>query len=144
MTSFHLLALLSLNFTFLAPVVQDDQEIIKKMLYDFLENVDQKATHGRFWSETLVYTSSSGARFGKAEIMSGFQSEEESESKTSFSAEEVNVRIIENTAILTFKLVAKTNGAELSKDEYYNSGTLTKENDEWKIVCWQATKIPNE
>ncbi len=148
MSSLVLLTLLSLNLVFSVPVEQDDQVIIKQMLSDFLDNVDQKATHDRFWSEMLIYTSSSGSRFGKAEIMSGFQSDKEpieNESKTSFSAEEVNIRIIENTAILTFKLIATAiENQQSTVDEYYNSGTLTKENNEWKVVCWQATKIPVE
>ena len=45
--------------------------VLTAMLHAFLAGASRNdpAVHDRFWSERLVYTSSTGARFGKAEIM---------------------------------------------------------------------------
>ena len=53
---------------------QDDVAELTAMVEDFLANADQRAAHERFWAEDLVYSSSSGLRFGKADIMQGFDS----------------------------------------------------------------------
>ncbi len=48
------------------------EEELTKLLHDFMEGASQNdaAMHDRFWAEDLIYTSSSGERFGKVEIMS--------------------------------------------------------------------------
>jgi ketosteroid isomerase-like protein len=123
-----------------AGIAQDDEEVIRVKLENFLTNVSDAETHDSFWAEDLVYTSSSGSRFGKASIMEGFNDSEDTGSTVSpYSAEEVNVSIHGKTAILTFKLV---NEDDDTRQEYYNSGTLIKRKGDWKVVCWQATKIP--
>ena len=116
------------------------ENTIKTKLNNFLENVSDRETHDNFWADDLVYTSSSGSRFGKASIMEGFNNSQEQEDTDSpYSAEEVNISIFGETAILTFKLVNATNEV---REEYLNSGTLLKREGEWKVVCWQATKVP--
>ena len=51
-----------------------DIEELTGLLHDFLANSDTEAAHERFWADDLVYSSSAGLRFGKAHIMSGFDS----------------------------------------------------------------------
>ncbi len=60
------------------------------------------------------------------------------------SGEEVDVRVYGDTAIVAFKLVGTP--ADTSEDTdvlyYFNTGTFLKRDDVWKVVAWQATKIP--
>ena len=63
------------------PVLADDAEDLTRMLHDFLALADIEAAHEIFWADDLVYTSSSGTRTTKAEIMAGFsESADEGES----------------------------------------------------------------
>ena len=122
--------------------IGQDQKVISDKLNNFLENVSDRETHDNFWADDLVYTSSSGSRFGKPSIMEGFNnSQEQEDTESPYSAEEVNISIFGKTAILTFKLVNQQDG---KREEYLNSGTLLKRDGQWKVVCWQATKVPAE
>ena len=132
---------------FVPALAQDDVADLTAMLQDFLANADQRAAHERFWAEDLVYSSSSGLRFGKADIMQGFDSaEEEAGSEPPsivYSGEEVDVRLYDDTAVVAFKLVGTpADGSEPLY--YYNTGTFLKREGEWKVVAWQATRIPAE
>ena len=50
-----------------------DTAELNRMLNECLAgaSVNDAAAHDRFWAEDLIYTSSNGERFGKAEIMQG-------------------------------------------------------------------------
>lgn len=126
---------------------QDDVAELTSMLQDFLANADARGAHERFWAEDLVYSSSSGLRFGKADIMQGFESADEEASPEPpaivYSAEEIDVRVYDDAAVVAFKLVGKpTNGSDPLY--YYNTGTFLKRDGVWKVVAWQATRIPAE
>ena len=118
----------------------EEKKELKMLLEEFLNKVDSKEMHNRFWGEDLTYTSSSGKRHGKTTIMEGF-SEDNHSSKTEgpkYWAEEVEIKVFDNIAIVTFRLMSKSaNGEEAS---YLNSGTFIKRNEQWKVVNWQATK----
>jgi hypothetical protein len=126
---------------------QDDVADLTAMLQDFLANAEKREAHERFWADDLVYSSSSGLRFGKADIMQGFDStDDEANSEapaTVYSGEEVDVRLYGDMAVVAFKLVGTpSNGSEPL--HYYNTGTFLKRDGVWKVVAWQATKIPAE
>lgn len=128
-------------------LAQDDVEELTTMLQEFLANADQRAAHERFWAEDLVYSSSSGLRFGKADIMQGFDSADEEASSEPpsvvYSGEEVDVRLYDEMAVVAFKLVGTpADGSEPL--HYYNTGTFLKRDGVWKVVAWQATRIPPE
>ena len=65
---------LALAALFMQSATASDIEEITTLLQDFLANSHKEAAHERFWAEDLVYSSSAGPRFGKAEIMEGFES----------------------------------------------------------------------
>lgn len=126
---------------------QDDVAQLTAMLEDFLANADAREAHERFWDDDLVYSSSSGLRFGKADIMQGFENATEEASAEPpavvYSAEEIDVRLYGGAAVVAFKLVGKpSNGSDPLY--YYNTGTFLKRDGVWKVVAWQATKIPPE
>lgn len=120
------------------------------MLQEFLASVDEKQAHERFWAEDLVYSSSAGLRFGKADIMAEFEVTDDTDDAAGdlpaiiYTGEEVDVRVYGDTAIVAFKLVGTpTNESdEGSILNYFNTGTFVKRDGIWKVVAWQATKIP--
>jgi hypothetical protein len=130
---------------FVPALAQDDVADLKAMLQDFLARADQRAAHERFWAEDLVYSSSAGLRFGKADIMQGFDgtdAEASGEPPTVvYSGKEVDVRLYGDMAVVAFKLVG-TPADGSDPLYYYNTGTFLKRDGVWKVVAWQATRIP--
>ncbi|MDH5368296.1 MAG: nuclear transport factor 2 family protein, partial [Cyclobacteriaceae bacterium] len=121
----------------------NDKEVLTNLVNTFLDKVDSKEMHDRFWAEDLIYTSSSGKRFGKETIMEGFTLDSDTESSDSsptYSAEEIQIQLHGEVAVVAFKLVSK-NPQDNSVSEYLNSGTFVKRNHQWVVVSWQATKI---
>ena len=134
-------------FVFAAAGAQaGDADEILGLLDDFLENAGAKSAHERFWAEDLVYTSSRGTRTTKAAILASFDDappEEEQPPAAVYSADEVQLKWFDDTAVVAFKLVA-TPPNDGPVDYHFNTGTFEKRDGEWRVVAWQATKIPPE
>lgn len=147
---FRLASLGCIAILFGGPAIASDTEDLTTLLANFLATSDKEATHGSFWAEDLIYTSSDGLRFGKAEIMAGFEgSDADSESAEDrppivYSGEEVDIRVFGDTAIVAFKLVGTPTDKAVDGDVlyYFNTGTFLKRDGLWKVIAWQATKIP--
>jgi ketosteroid isomerase-like protein len=127
--------------------VMNTQEQITKLLNEFLAGVDKPETHDRFWSDDLVYTGGKGTLRTKAEIMKDVREGaakpvDPKEPKTTYEAQDVKIKDYGDFAVLNFHLVAHSeqDGKPATLD-YRNTGTLRKENGEWKVIAWQATKI---
>lgn len=133
-----------------------DQALIK-LLDNFLAGASNNdlAAHERFWSDDLVYTSSMGMRFGKADIISSMQQAAEQqaagsdeapadEPATIYSREALLVRVYDDTAVITFRLVGAVQSGPVELNHYYNTGTFLLRDGEWRAVAWQATKIPKD
>lgn len=123
-----------------------DADEILGLLHDFLANAGARSAHERFWAEDLVYTSSRGTRTTRDAILASFDDAppvEEQPPGPDYSADEVQLKWFGDTAVVAFKLVAAppNDGAV---DYYYNTGTFVKRDGEWRVVAWQATKIPPE
>ena len=117
------------------------------MLHEFLAgaSVNDIDAHDRFWAEELIYTSSSGQRFGKSDIVdrNAPPPEPSDEPQTVYTAEDIQINQYGDTAIVAFRLV----GAQAEPAEtlnYFNTGTFLKRDGTWKAVAWQATRIPDE
>ena len=124
-----------------------DEEVLTGMLNEFLAgaSINDAAAHDRFWAEDLVYTSSKGLRFGKAEIMEGMSSESDAGSEEPvvvYSAEEIRIRQYGDTAVVAFRLLGSLQDDSGEVMEYLNTGTFVKRSGEWRVVAWQATVIP--
>ena len=127
-----------------------DKAIIREMLQQFLAGVDQPEAHQKFWAEDLVYTSSRGTRTDKASIMAGLNeatSHVPSSDTTPvrYLAENVDIRVYDESAILAFTLVALQENDESQRgvtEKFLNTGMLVKRFGRWVVVAWQATKIP--
>ncbi|TVR17730.1 MAG: nuclear transport factor 2 family protein [Balneolaceae bacterium] len=122
------------------------KEALEILLNDFLAgaSVNSFEIHNRFWAEDLIYTSASGERFGKAEIMAGLSPEDSHHHETNnphYYAEDIQISIYGNAAIVAFRLVAEvpleTGGVDILN--FYNTGTFIYRNEKWRAVAWQAT-----
>ncbi len=131
------------------PAVADDQAEIEHRLRTFLAGANERPVHETFWADDLIYTSSAGERFGKADILAGFDDAEAAteagadagaDSPTRYGAEDVTVRVMEDLAVVTFRLTADLDGERIA--EYFNTGVLRNDDGEWRAFTWQATRIP--
>ena len=116
---------------------------LRAQLAAFVEGAaaNDAAVHDAFWAEELVYTSSSGTRFGKAELMAGVHASgpaDPADVEASYGTRDVIVRLVGELGLLDFTLVAfEADGAE---QLYLNSGTFVWRDGRWQAVNWQATK----
>ncbi|MDT8410407.1 MAG: nuclear transport factor 2 family protein [Wenzhouxiangellaceae bacterium] len=139
--------LLTLLAAGIAPSALADEDPAAK-LHDLLDaflagaSVNDVEMHDRFWAEDLIYTSSSGERFGKAAIMQGLEQAPEDDSEAPvYSSEDVRIRVFDEIAVVTFRLVA-TELADDTRAEYFNTGVFRNLDGLWQAFTWQATKIP--
>lgn len=121
----------------------DDKEELIQMLHEFMDGASRndREVHDNFWADDLIYTSSAGTRFGKEQIMSGFDESQPASNQTPttvFTAEDIIVQQYDGMAVVAFKMKGTT-GSEAQF--YLNSGTFVKRNGEWEVVNWQATKV---
>lgn len=147
-----LLFLFTVTATTLHAQQQEAQakEALTQLLHEFMEGASENdpEMHDRFWAEDLIYTSSSGQRFGKAEIMAGFSEVDDTDSdpqspSVTYTAEDIQIQVYGNMAIVAFRLVGRTETEEGMQTDYYlNSGTFLKRDGQWKVVNWQATRVP--
>lgn len=125
---------------------------LTQLLNDFLAGAGRNdaAMHDRFWADDLIYTSATGTRRGKADIMNGLRSgtaPTQTAPPTVYSAEEIRIQQYGSTAIVAFRLVAtpaaKPDAPAPAVTRYFNTGTFLKRNGQWRVVAWQATRIPD-
>ncbi len=127
------------------PALADERQDIGALLDWFLANVEDVAAHERFWADDLVYTSSDGSRFGKASILEGMRAaSDEAAAGPAYVAADVDIRLHDDAAVVAFRLVALAPGGGEAQNEYFNTGTLLKREGEWRVIAWQATRIPQE
>lgn len=126
-----------------ATSIAGDREDLRQMLDDFLAHAGEAPAHERFWAEDLVYTSSRGTRTNKAEILATFDEPENKSRRADpeYWGEDVDIRVYGDTAVVAFRLVGKLPDEE-EQQNYLNTGTFLKRDGVWKVVAWQATKIP--
>ena len=119
----------------------DDKAELTALLAEFLDGATRNdaAIHNKYWADELIYTSSGGTRFGKAELMQGVTSRgmlKADEIDTVYSSEDVRIMQYGDTAVVAFVLVGRS-GVDTKR--YLNSGTFVRKNGQWQAVNWQAT-----
>lgn len=119
----------------------DDKADLTALLAEFLDGATRNddAIHNKYWADELIYTSSGGTRFGKAELMQGVTSRgmlKPEEIDTVYSSEDVRIMQYGDTAVVAFVLVGRS-GEDTKR--YLNSGTFVRKNGQWQAVNWQAT-----
>ncbi len=118
-----------------------EQERLRALLDDFLSgaSVNDAAAHQQFWADDLVYTSSAGQRFGKSTILEGLEQSEIADDPPGpvYGADDVEIRIMGNIAVITFRLIATDPDGDQS--EFFNTGVFRKDGGQWRAFVWQAT-----
>ena len=117
------------------------EEELVQLLNDFLygASVNDSEIHDRFWAEDLIYTSSAGERYGKEQIMRSMENADRLEApEMLYTAEEIQINVYGDTAIVAFKLVGTSPNEVLN---FLNSGTFLKRDGKWQVVNWQATRM---
>ena len=142
------LLLTGLTCTF-AQTAPDAAELTK-LLQEFLGGAGRNdaAVHERFWADHLIYTSSAGNRTDKASILREVHADgppKAGAETTTYSAEDIRIQQYGDTAIVAFRLVAKTEDkGTTTVSNYFNTGTFLKRDGRWQAVAWQATAIPKK
>lgn len=128
-----------------------DGKALTTLLHEFMAgaSINSAAAHDRFWAEQLVYTSSNGTRFGKADIMEGLASADTEQDSADadpalvYTAEDIQIQQYGKTAVVAFQLVGTpADGSQVLN--YFNTGTFVNGAEGWQAVAWQATRIPVE
>jgi ketosteroid isomerase-like protein len=119
------------------------------MLRQFLGDASTNNAAGfeKFFADDVIYTRSAGAVTTKPEIMKSVTGPQPaSDSKSTFSAEDITVHDYGDTAVVAFRLVGRTEHKDGKVEEAYyrNTGTFLKRDGRWQVVAWQATKIPEQ
>lgn len=127
-------------------VRNQDSVALGEMVGEFLDNTESREVHAAFWAEDLVYTSSNGTRFGKQQIMLGFEEEPDLTADwPTYSAEDMLVRVYDTTGVVTFTLIGTPSpSSDNPVSRFLNTGTFLKRGGDWQAVAWQATRIPAE
>ncbi len=142
--------LLLLIFAAAGSAQAKDSAELTLLLNKFLAGAGRNdaAVHDRFWADDLIYTRGSGERAGKAEIMKSVRSApaaKPNEPKTVYTAEDVMIQQYGSAAVVAFRLVGTTdNAGKITVAKFYNTGTFVKRKGEWRVVAWQATRIPEK
>src|SRR5262247_2180858 len=125
-----------------------DADELTKLLKEFLAGASRNdaTTHDRFWAEDLIYTSSSGRRIGKADIMRDVRSApapKPGDPTTTYGAEDIRIQQYGDAAIVAFRLVGTTmKDGKSVVSNYLNTGTFLKRNGKWQVVSCRRPKCP--
>jgi ketosteroid isomerase-like protein len=141
-------AVLAMSLLAAAPLVADDRADLTALVHSFLAGASRNdaAMHERFWADDLIYTSSSGKRTGKADILRDVKAApapKPGDPVTTYTAEEIRVQPYGDMAVVAFRLVGSTRKDGATELQHYlNTGTFARRGGEWRAVAWQATRVP--
>lgn len=119
------------------------QQPIQERLDWFMHgaSVGDGEVHAQFWHPDLTYTSSSGSRFGKPQLMQGMWGSaplQDSDVTSWYRADDLELTVLGEAVVVNFTLVAEpVDNSEASY--FYNSGVLIEDEGEWRAINWQAT-----
>ncbi len=118
----------------------DDEAALSALLDEFLAGAtaNDHDVHERFWADDLIYTSAAGLRFGKSDILSGLGEAEPDADGPVYSADQFQARVGEETAVITFRLVATDTTGEATY--FFNTGVFRRSEGQWQAFTWQATR----
>ena len=141
----YLLFTIAVLFSAACTAQESVEETTTKAVEAFLygASIGAPKAHDRFWAEELTYTSSSGERFGKEQLMSGMKdakAKDPENVKVWYGAQDIEVKQFGDTVVFNFTLTAEEEGKVTQY--FYNTGVLIQRDDRWQAVNWNATKVP--
>ncbi|WP_185960761.1 nuclear transport factor 2 family protein [Aliidiomarina halalkaliphila] len=126
-----------------SPVKAGEDEIFMALdVFLHGASVGDPAIHDDFWADELIYTSSNGTRFGKAELMAGMEGREPTPSDEVtvwYHADDTYVDYVQGVGILNFVLVAR-NKETGEEERFLNSGVFVFRDMRWQAINWHATR----
>ncbi|KFZ30603.1 hypothetical protein IDSA_08710 [Pseudidiomarina salinarum] len=110
-------------------------------------SINDPEVHDDFWAEELTYTSSSGHRYGKAQLMEGVRSAETPGADGDadadiiwYYAENIELKPLGEAVIVNFTLGAEADHKPESPGRrFLNTGVLIKRDGRWQAINWNAT-----
>jgi hypothetical protein len=141
------MVLLTLAMSAGAQETKPTAQELSTLLNQFLDAAgrDDRAVFDRFFADDVIYTRSAGVTVDKAEIMKNIDRREDARGKNTFSADNVTIHDYGTTAVVNFRLNARTEKDGKIETAYYrNTATFLKRNGQWQAVAWQATKVPEK
>jgi ketosteroid isomerase-like protein len=141
------MVLLTLAISAGAQETQPTARELTTLLNQFLDAAGRsdRAVFDRFFADDVIYTRSAGVTVDKAEIMKNIDRREDAGGKNTFSADNVTIHDYGTTAVVNFRLNARTEKDGKSETSYYrNTATFLKRNGQWQAVAWQATRVPEK
>lgn len=126
------------------PISDAEQFAVTSAVEDFLygASVNDVQAHDAFWAPELTYTSSTGVRFGKAQLMDGMTDAQQvpsDEVPAWYTAEDIELKAFGPTIIINFTLVS-TNVATGKRETFLNTGVMVERQGQWQAVNWNATR----
>lgn len=106
-------------------------------------SINDARIHDDFWAEELTYTSSSGERFGKAELMADMTDAVVLEPPLEqwYTAENYEVKALtDDLVVVNFTLVLHDRESNSVQQTYLNSGVMIWRDDRWQALNWNATR----
>lgn len=125
----------------------DERQVIAA-LKQFLANASDPIAHESFWTDDLVYVTSSGKLLTKSEVVTSVRAEAARHSPaTNFTAEDITVRTYGSVSVVNFILVARDAPPVGPRHEgetrrYRNCGVFQHGRAGWQAVSWQSTFLP--
>lgn len=104
------------------------------------------AAFDKFFADDVIYTRSAGVVITKADIMRSVSGPQPASQNTSaYSAEDVTIHEYGETAVVAFRLVARTTHGDGKVDvsNYRNTGIFLRRDGRWQVIAWQSTKVPD-
>ena len=124
------------------------EQTLRALLTEFLDAAGRgdKAVFERFFADDVIYTRATGMVVTKADILKSLDAPRPADApKMTYSAEDVNVRVHGDTAIVNFQLVGigsrSLMDSRIEVTKYRNTGTFMLRGGRWQVVAWQATKL---
>jgi ketosteroid isomerase-like protein len=129
-----------------APAQTSATPEITALLHEFLQAAGRgdREVFDKFFADDVIYTRAAGVVISKSDIMKRLgKPTPASQLKSTYSAEDIIVHEYGDTAIVAFRLGARTQEADgkVETAHFRNTGTFLKRNGRWQAVAWQATKI---
>ncbi|WP_258240925.1 nuclear transport factor 2 family protein [Pseudidiomarina homiensis] len=126
------------------PISDAEQFAVTSAVEDFLygASVNDVQAHDVFWAPELTYTSSSGVRFGKSQLMEGMTDTTmipEDEVTAWYTAEDIELKAFGPSIIINFTLVS-TDVATGNRETFLNTGVMVERRGQWQAVNWNATR----
>lgn len=126
-----------------SPVARELTGMLRLFLDDAAHGT--RAGFEKFFADDVIYTRSTGVVVTKSEILKNVENlKPTDESKTTYAAEDITVHEYADTAVVAFRLAARTEhkDGKVETDHYRNTGTFLRRNGRWRVIAWQATRVP--